>query len=128
MTPQLRQGALFVVVGGAATATHLTAALAARELLGQSPLIANFIGYVCAIGVSYLCNARLTFRARALDGAQLGRFLVVSLLGLLANQAIVHGVVDLLGLPFWAGLAAVVTLVPAMTFVLSRLWVFRRPA
>ena len=68
--PLVQQVPLFAVVGALATLTHVAAALAVRELAGFTPLQANFVGYLAAVGVSYLGNARLTFRRRALHGPQ----------------------------------------------------------
>jgi putative flippase GtrA len=123
--PIARQGATFAVVGLLATATHLVTALVAREGLSASPMTANFAGYVAAVGVSYLGNARWTFGRPALHGVQFVRFLVVSLAGLGLNQAITWLVAVRLGLPFWVALGAVVTVVPVFSFLISRLWAFR---
>lgn len=119
-----RQGAVFLVIGLAATAVHVTVALCARRFLHASPLAANFLGYGCAVGVSYIGNARWTFRA-AHRNAQLGRFVVVSLAGLGLNQALTFLLTGVLRLPFAAALAVVVVAVPLFTFLLSRAWVFR---
>jgi putative flippase GtrA len=123
--PLAWQVPLFVVVGGAATLTHVTAALLARELAGLSPLGANLVGYGCAVGVSYLGNARLTFGRRALHGPQFLRFLVVSLAGLGVTQALTWLLTQRLGWPFWAALGVVGVATPAFTFTLSRVWAFR---
>jgi putative flippase GtrA len=125
--PLVHQVPLFAVVGAAATLTHVTAALIARELGGLSPLTANFVGYAAAVGVSYVGNARLTFRRRALHGPQFLRFVVVSLLGLGVTQGLTWLLVERLGWPFWAGLGVVAVAVPALSFGLSRVWAFREP-
>ncbi len=124
--PLLQQVPLFAVVGAAATLTHVAAALAARELAGLSPMQANFVGYICAVGVSYLGNARFTFRRAVLHGPQFARFVAVSLAGLALTQGLTWLLVEQLGWPFWAGLAVVAVAVPALSFVLQRLWAFRR--
>jgi putative flippase GtrA len=123
--PLVHQVPLFAVVGVAATLTHVAAALTARELAGLEPLQANLVGYLMAVGVSYLGNARLTFRRRALHGPQFMRFIVVSLLGLGVTQGLTWLLVQQLGWPFWAGLGVVAVVVPALSFGLSRVWAFR---
>ena len=123
--PLVHQVPLFAVVGVAATLTHVAAALTARELAGLAPLQANLVGYLMAVGVSYLGNARLTFRRRALHGPQFMRFIVVSLLGLGVTQGLTWLLVQQLGWPFWAGLCVVAVVVPALSFGLSRIWAFR---
>ena len=126
--PLVHQVPLFAIVGAAATLTHVTAALAVRELAGLSPLNANFVGYLAAVGVSYLGNARLTFRRRALHGPQFMRFVVVSLLGLGLTQGLTWLLVQQLGWPFWACLGVVAVATPTLSFVLSRVWAFRNPS
>lgn len=126
--PLAHQIPLFAIVGACATLTHVAAALAARELGGLAPLQSNFAGYLMAVWVSYVGNARLTFRRRALDAPQIVRFIVVSLLGLALTQGLTWLLVERLGWPFWLGLGCVAVAVPAMSFVLSRLWAFRPPA
>ena len=125
--PLAHQVPLFAVVGVAATLTHVASALTARELAGLPPLKANLVGYLLAVGVSYLGNARLTFRRRALHGPQFMRFVVVSLLGLCVTQSLTWLLVQRLGWPFWAGLGVVAVVVPALSFGLSRVWAFRHP-
>jgi putative flippase GtrA len=121
----LRQGVSFAGVGAAATATHVAAALAAHHLADASPMTSNFIGFAAAVAVSYLGNARLTFRRGAGDVGQALRFVVVSLAGLALNQALTWLLAERFSLPFWVALAAVVAGVAATSFVFSKLWVFR---
>lgn len=123
----VRQGAVFGVVGVAATLTHVLIALTLEGWAGLEPLVANLIGYSSGIGVSYFGHARLTFGAPSRDGAQFARFLAVTLFALGLNQLIVWVCVHRLDWPFWMALVAVVLLVPGPTFVLAKLWAFRRP-
>lgn len=125
--PLVQQVPLFAVVGAAATLTHVVVALAARQAGGLAPMEANFAGYLAAVGVSYVGNARLTFRRRALHGPQFLRFVVVSLAGLAVTQGLTWALAQRLGWPFWGALCVVAVVTPATTFALSRAWAFRRP-
>lgn len=120
-----REGLVFAGVGLAATATHAAVALAVRAAFDASPLDANLAGYLSAVGVSYLGNARLTFGRPALSGRRFLRFLVVSLMGLAAGQAITWALAERLGWPFPAALAVVVVTIPALSFAAAKLWAFR---
>lgn len=123
-TPALfRQASRFAVVGGLATVTHLAVALAANSLLKLPPLTANLAGYVCAVLVSYFGNARWSFE-KTRDWGQFARFILMSLAGLALNQAITWVATGPLGLPFWLALGIVVAVVPIVTFVVARIWVF----
>lgn len=121
----IRQGGAFAVIGLLATATHAGAALGSETAFGLAPLSANFIGYCTAVGVSYFGHTWITFRQPAMQGGQFLRFVVVSLSGLGLNQAIVYLTTHLAGWPLWAALIPATLLVPAFTFVLSKLWAFR---
>jgi len=123
-----RQILTFAVVGGLATATHFVLALVANAQGGLEPLVANVVGYLGAVFVSYVGNARLTFRRRVFDQAQFLRFILVSLAGLLLGQAITYLATHGLGIPFHLALIGVVTIVPVFTFISSRLWAFAAAA
>lgn len=120
----MRQGGTFLAVGLAATAIHALASLGARQGFHLSAVGATSVGYVCAVGVSYLGNARFTFGRRVVDAGQFVRFLVVSLLGFAANLAITLWLADRLGWPFPATLAVIVVVIPALSFTASKLWAF----
>jgi putative flippase GtrA len=90
----------------------------------MSPLEANFAGYALAVMVSFIGNARLTFN----EGLGVGpfmRFLIVSLGGLALSQGLVYLLAQRLGLPFGIALLAITMAVPAYTFAMARVWVFR---
>jgi putative flippase GtrA len=120
----VRQGGTFLIVGLAATALHAAASLLARELAHLDAIAATTTGYLCAVGVSYLGNARFTFGRPLLHGAQFARFLVVSLIGFAANLAITHLLSNRLHWPFLATLGVIVVVIPALSFTASKLWAF----
>jgi putative flippase GtrA len=120
----VRQGGLFFVVGLAATAVHALMALAARDLGHASPMAATAAGYLCAVGVSYLGNARFTFGRPALHGPQFVRFMVVSLSGFAVNAGLTWLLSSRLGWPFPATLAVIVVVIPVLSFTASKLWAF----
>lgn len=122
--PAIRwQAARFAIVGLAATAVHAMAALASRQILETTALMANAIGYVSAVGVSYGGSLLWTFRVEA-RLAQAARFVGVSLAGLGLNEALTYVIVETLGLPFTVALGVVIIVVPTTTYLLSRCWVF----
>jgi putative flippase GtrA len=120
----LRQGSLFLVVGLAATGVHAIVALAVRDLAHAGAMAATASGYVCAVGVSYLGNARFTFGRPALHGPQFVRFMVVSLSGFAVNAGLTWLLSSRLGWPFPATLAVIVVVIPAFSFTAAKLWAF----
>jgi len=120
----LRQISTFALVGGAATAAHLGSALVANQYFGLPPLSSNLVGYTSAVLISYLGNARFTFKRPTMNGAQFARFLAVSLLALALNQAIIYYCSIVLGWDFVWALIPVAIVVPLFSFVMSRVWAF----
>lgn len=121
-----RQLFWFLVVGGAAAATHLGVVMGLVELLGMAPLLANVLGWMVAFGVSFGGHYRLTFSG---SGAALGpaarRFLLISFSGFLLNQAAYAAALHLSSQNYALLLAAVLVGVAVLTYVLSRWWAFR---
>jgi len=126
MSPQVRvrQAARFAVVGAAATSTHVSVAVLAVERLSTPVLLANALAFAAALLVSYFGNHAWTFRRSGRHNKHFPRFLLIALAGLAANQAIMFAIVNLAGLNYLFGLALVVLIVPASSFVMSRRWAF----
>jgi putative flippase GtrA len=122
----LAQIVRFGGVGGLATLAHVTVALAAQRGLPVSVQQANFMGFLAAVMLSYFGHARFTFQTRVGSAGQVQRFALMSLLGLATSSSTVWLVESALGLGFGAAMAVVAVVVPAVTFIAMRFWVFRR--
>jgi putative flippase GtrA len=120
----LRQLVVFGLVGVTATLTHYLTALLCHEGLGISLHISNFIGYVCAVAVSYFGHGVLTFRVE-LNRWVLRRFILVSITTFTASAGILAGLETGLKLPHRVSLAVVVLTIPLISFLLNKLWVYR---
>lgn len=125
---KLRQAARFAVVGGAATATHLCVGLLLAETVGLEPFWANLWAFAAAVLVSYFGNLVWTFGMASEGLGRLPRFVALALCGLAANQAIVFIAVSLAGWNYRVALAIVLLVVPVLTYLGSRQWVFRAAA
>jgi len=116
----------FGVVGAIATATHFVVAVACVHSLAVDPQLANVAGFLVAFAVSFAGQWRWTFQERAVPLAQaLPGYLIVSVAGFLVNALAYHQLLAHASLRFDVALALVLAGVAGMTFVLSRLWVFR---
>jgi putative flippase GtrA len=121
-----KRGVRFFAVGTTAAATHYLAALAAYSLFGQSPGIANLIGYACGFPVSYSGHRWWTFDStREPHSVALPRFALLQLTSFTANQVMLLLAVRWLPLPFWFLLGAVLVAVAVGTYIMSHRWVFR---
>lgn len=118
-----RQFALFLCIGLGATAVHV---VIAANLIGthmMPPALGNTIAFVVANLFSYFSQSAYVFRQQPRT-VQYWRFLCVSLVGLALVAAISTGL-EVLGVHYLAGIAAVVLVLPIVTFGLHSLWTFR---
>ncbi|SEM90549.1 Putative flippase GtrA (transmembrane translocase of bactoprenol-linked glucose) [Loktanella fryxellensis] len=119
----LGQARRFAGVGAIATLVHVGVALLATHLLALLPLLANLAGFIAAVAVSYAGHARYTFRVGQPDRRHLRRFMALSLVSL-AVSSLVTALWTRNGGQMWQGMALVAATVPAVSFLVSRLWIF----
>ncbi len=123
----LRTGFWFVVVGASAAFTHMAVFALVEPSLW--PEVANGVGFVVAFGVSFVGHRWLSFQDAGTSLWQsLRRFAITALAGFAANEVIFVVLLRGLGLPSFLALFLALVLASAQTFVLSRLWAFRRRA
>jgi putative flippase GtrA len=122
----LRQFGRFGFVGMLSTATHITVGLGLHEAAGVGPQLANFTAFLCALGVSFLGQTRLTFPGAAMGRGAFARFTLVAVTGLGLNQIIVWLVTSVFAGPYWLALAFIIGTVPAGTFLMLKFWALRR--
>ena len=125
MSQVFRQVMKFLTVGGGATAMHVATALALNGLANVPPLWANVLAFLAASGVTYFGNWRWTFDAASPHGLAVPRFMALSLSCFAVNQAIVYAFVEWAGRPLWVAMIPVVLVIPALSFWLSRTWIFQ---
>ncbi|TVQ34832.1 MAG: GtrA family protein [Wenzhouxiangella sp.] len=120
--------ARFGAVGLSATLVHAGVYAALTGLALTAALTANFVGYGCAVLVSLIGHSRWTFSGHGQDEREPGlamRFIVTSLTSLGLNTLLVWLVVHQAELhPLWA-LPGMVLIVPLLTYLLMKHWVFR---
>ncbi len=124
---ELRGFVAFGCVGIAATAVHTCIGLALVWSDLASPFIANFIAFSTAVSVSYVGHRTFTFQSTRRHQEALPRFFAVALFGLLLNQIMVWGLVDVLGMAYPVVLALIFVSVPIAVYILSRTWAFAEP-
>ena len=121
----LRTGVWFVLVGASAAFTHLAVFALAEPVMW--PELANAVGFGVAFGVSFAGHRWLSFQDAGTSLWQsLRRFAITALAGFAANEVIFVLLLRGLGVPSLLALASALVLASAQTFVLSRLWAFRR--
>ena len=115
----------FGMSGGLATLTHIAVFVALVEWFQMRPLFAAVPAFLAAVSVSYSLNYRWTFKAQGPHQVLLPRYVLVTLTGFLLNLLITYLFVDVMQLWYGYALMAIILIIPAATFLLSRFWVFQ---
>lgn len=115
----------FGTVGILATLVHYGTLTSLLSLAGMAPVPSNFIAYVLAVIVSFVGHHYWTYRARGPVIVSFVKFLGASFAAFLVSTLLL---VTLLHMQTPKAIAAflAVAIVPAITFVAFRLWVFRQ--
>ena len=87
----------YFVVGGVAACVDIGFFFLFAKLAGFNYLIVAPLGFILATGVNYLLSVRHVFRSgvRFTRGREIFLVYVISAVGLLVNQAVLYGLVDL---------------------------------
>ena len=118
----LPQALRFILVGGAAAATHLLAVGVLVALWQVPPLLANGL----AFGVSYCGHAWLSFAEHpARTWASAARFFAVASLSFAVNETLYAIALQRLHWHYFWSQAAILVLVAVGTFTLSKFWAFK---
>lgn len=116
----------FGVVGILATLTHFGVLTLSVETVHLPAAISNGLAFCVAVIVTYLGQSYWVFSNPDHNLVRIRKFLMTALGGLLANIALMWGIVNGLGLDYRIGFATALILVPAATFVINKYWVFAR--
>ncbi len=118
--------AIFFIVGMAALLVHLFVVWLLVQLGHWHPLEANILGFLVAVNVSYFGHSLFTFKRHStLSLRSFIKFFSIASVTFLTNQIVYYYGLkwfgDALYLPI---LTVVLILVGALTYLLSKLWVF----
>lgn len=111
------------MTGIGVTALHVVVATSLVEMSLAGPAAANGIAFIAAALASFLLNARFTFRTQATGGPLVRFLLVTGLCG--ALSAAIAAFAEAQGFDYRIGIAAVVAIVPILSFLLHNFWSFR---
>ena len=113
----------FAVVGVCATAIHIVIAATLIETSVFNPGGANSVAFVVATSFSYLLNTRWSFAA-PFSRRNAQRFIVTAVLGC-ALAYTLSSIVDYYGGHYLLGIALVVAVVPAFSYLMHTVWTYR---
>jgi len=114
----------FSLVGGGATLLHFWVASLLVVAWEASPFLANAAGFATAFLFSFVGQHFFAFRSRRRVTATILRFTLVALTAFLASNLVLAGLVQWQALPPLAATLLAACVIPAVSFVLYRWWVF----
>ena len=116
----------FGIIGSLAALVHYCVAVSLEGFAHISPAYSNIAGFVLAFPVSYFGHSKLSFANHQSSHQEaLPKFFVVALVGFIANQILVLGLMHAFNLPFWLVLGVVMVIVAVSAYLLSRFWAFK---
>lgn len=114
----------FGVIGIAATLVHYSTALVLNEGMEISPFWSNFSAFLTAWPVSYFGNFFWTFETGTKHHKSMPRFGITAVSGLFLSQLIVWIGTGVMAYSLRWALVPALIIVPGMSFIVSRYWVF----
>jgi putative flippase GtrA len=125
LAPPGKSSLWFLAVGASAAFTHMAVFAYAQDAMW--PELANALGFVVAFCVSFAGHRWLSFQDAGTSLlTSLGRFGVTALAGFASNEVVFMLLLRGLGWPSLLALLLALVLAAGQTFLLSRLWAFRR--
>ena len=121
---RLREIIAFGFVGGLATSTHYLFALIANEWLELPLYLANLIGYLFAVGVSFIGHSKVTFQVD-MNHVLLRRFCLMSIATFGLSEVLLLSLENGLNLQSRIVMLIVVVTIPAISYLLNKFWVYR---
>lgn len=114
----------FALMGFLATATYYLLGLVFVTWLRFPLLFGNTLAYLPSFMVSFLGQARWTFKTENSLVKSLPRYALTQTGGLLLNSFII-GTLGRYGIPYPLAMLAAICLVPVFVYLLCAFWVFR---
>lgn len=116
-------GAKFGVVGLTTVGLYFVVLALARPLIANVVALSLF-AYVVSAVFNFVAQARFTFGSTP-TGARLLRYILMHLLCMGLNAALIHTLIERMGVAFYPAQILVTFVIAGTSFILSRLWVYR---
>lgn len=123
-----RQLVRFALSGLASTGFYFVCTMAILGVTSIRADVASLLGYLAAIGFSYILQSRFTFRAKNDSARQMGAFAIVSLAGLALSWLLMAVLHLRWGVPVVWVAALICCAIPATNYCLFKWVVFAQKA
>ncbi len=116
----------FVIVGGTAALVNFLVVVYFVEIQSLRPLTANIIAFMLAFQVSYFGHRLWTFNESSVEHrTAIPRLLLIAISNFFANEGLFYVFLNIFHLQYMLALFCTLAILPAYTFTVSKLWVFR---
>jgi putative flippase GtrA len=115
----------FASVGIIATLAHVAVFSALMETTKSYATGANLFAFLVALAVSFLGNAKWTFRAAGAPISRLGGYALLATGGFLLNGLFAFVITDVSSYPYTYVLMPMIFVTPLATYLGARMWVFK---
>jgi putative flippase GtrA len=119
-----RQLVVFCAVGVSLAMVYFVIAYAGSSWLGLEAATSSVAAYVLMIPLGYFAHRIITFRSSAFHKVAFPRFVVTQCIAVALSWAIPNAASRLFAAPRWVAFLAVCVVVPMVSFVTARAWVF----
>lgn len=120
------QWARFLFMGFCATAAYYILGLFFVTLLKLPLLVGNTAAFALSFAVSYFGHSLWTFRTDRTIGETLPKFTLTQLLAFFLNSFIIDTFCRRFNVPYPIAMIVVIIIVPAITFIICKFWIFRK--
>ena len=124
LSTELQRFARFSVVGILNLFLYTGITLAAIEGLALSPVVASLIGQVASVVVLYLGHFSYSFGLEPNHRVFLWRFVAAVMVLMATNVGLTWLLTGVLEVPHRISIAVLALLIPLMSYLLNRFWVF----
>ena len=122
---QLRLIARYGLVGLLASAFHFTVSFYSETKLGVNPFLSHLYGFFIGLMIAYLGHYFYSFKDSQSHKKRFPKFIVVSLTALILHEFGVYIMVHYFQMNYSSLVLPILILtVPAITFCMSKFWVF----
>lgn len=115
----------FCVVGFSGTAVDFGVTWLCKEKFGWNKYLSNSIGFILAATNNYIWNRIWTFQSTSSDiPLEYGKFLIISIIGLIINNLVIYLLHGKLKLNFWLSKIVAIAIVTIWNFTMNYLFTF----
>ena len=116
----------FGIIGVLATACHFAVLTSLHVGLGMNATVGTVIAFFVSLNLSFFGQRAWVFESQRSIKEEIFRFITVASVGGILNAGIMLMLSDIIGVPYYVSFIVATVLIPALTFVFNKFWVFKK--